>query len=142
MAKRVIAVIHSNVGSTLSRQALKVLSRQVNAATALPESRCPLKWVNTPLTFGPGDLPQNMAGAGELPAHGLPNNRNACIKHVLVDGGVGLNVLSVWAFTELGIPAGKLTPAPPFGRVGPGAADVHRLDRLEQGLSKRSLSPP
>jgi len=67
MAKRVIAVIHSNVGSALSRQALKVLSRQVNAATALPESRCLLKWVNTPLTFGPGDLPQNMAGAGELP---------------------------------------------------------------------------
>jgi len=57
MAKRVIAVMHNNVGSALSRQALKVLSRQVNAATALPESRCPLKWVNTPLTFGPGELP-------------------------------------------------------------------------------------
>jgi len=82
-----------------------------------------------------GFAPEHGGGWG-APANGLPNNRNACIKHVLVDGGVGLNVLSVWAFTELGIPAGKLTPAPPFGRVGPGAADVHRLDRLEQGLSK------
>ncbi|WVZ90160.1 hypothetical protein U9M48_036487 [Paspalum notatum var. saurae] len=94
-AKRVIAVIHNNVGSAASRRTVKLLRRQVTAVAALPESRCPLKCASMPISFGPNDLPQNMAGAGELPLMVSPTIANACLKHVLVDGRAGLNVLSL-----------------------------------------------
>ena len=149
-ANRTIVVILSNVGCVVSRCAVKLLKRQVHAAVAFPESWGPLRWTGTPITFGHRDLPQNMAGAGELPLMVSPTIANACIKHVLIDGGAGLNVLSTWAFTQLGIPAERLTPAAPFGGVGPGASSSMVLARCLSpsgpltitGLSMTSMWSP
>ena len=92
-----------------TRRAVKLLRREVTAVATLPKLRSPLRWVDTAISFGPDDLPINMAGAGELPLLVAPTVSNACLKHVLVDGGAGLNVLSSWAFTQLQISKARLT---------------------------------
>jgi hypothetical protein len=41
------------------------------------------------------------------------------LHHVLIDGGVGLNIISHVAFKLLQIPGSRLGPSRPFSRVGP-----------------------
>ena len=75
--------------------------------------------MNTTISFGPSDCPENMAGAGVLPLFTAPVISNVKLYHVLIDGGAGLNVISYAAFKQLQIPESKLTPSRPFSGVGP-----------------------
>jgi hypothetical protein len=60
-----------------------------------------------------------MAGAGILPLITAPIIANMRLHHVLIDGGVGLNVISHAAFKQLQIPGSRLGPSRPFSGVGP-----------------------
>jgi hypothetical protein len=60
-----------------------------------------------------------MAGAGMLPLVTAPTISNIRLHHVLINGGVGLSVISYAAFKHLQIPESKLTPSRPFSGVGP-----------------------
>jgi hypothetical protein len=60
-----------------------------------------------------------MAGAGQLPLLVSPTISNVKLYHVLIDGGVTLNLISLTAFKKLQIPMGKLQPSRPFSGVGP-----------------------
>jgi hypothetical protein len=60
-----------------------------------------------------------MAGAGILPLIIAPVIANMKLHHVLIDGEVGLNVISHAAFKQLQIPGSRLGPSRPFSRVGP-----------------------
>jgi hypothetical protein len=62
-----------------------------------------------------------MAGAGELPLVVSPTIANVQLKHVLVDGGAGLSILSTHAFLRMQLTGVRLDPAEPFAGVGPGA---------------------
>jgi hypothetical protein len=119
-AKRTVAVIHSNIGSAATRRAVKLLKRQVSTAVPVPAPAGPLKWVPTPITFDQADLPVNMVGAGEIPLLVAPTIRNVRLRYVLIDGGAGLNILSTYAREELQIGWDEVSPALPFGGIGPG----------------------
>jgi len=82
---------------------VKLLKREVGAIVPRLAEEAPLKWASTPITFDHNDCPTNMAGAGKLPLIVAPTIANAKIKHCLVDGGAGLNVLSTRAFDQLQI---------------------------------------
>jgi hypothetical protein len=60
-----------------------------------------------------------MARAGILPPIIAPVIANMRLHHVLIDGGVGLNVISQAAFKQLQIPGSQLGPSRPFSGVGP-----------------------
>ena len=72
------------------------------------------------LTFGPEDHPVTMAGAGALPMLCTPTIYNVAVTKTLIDGGSGLNILSVEASCLLHVPPGRLCPTKPFsgGRNG------------------------
>jgi hypothetical protein len=60
-----------------------------------------------------------MAGACILPLITAPAIANMKLHHVLIDGGVGLNVISHAAFKHMQIPGSRLGPSRPFSEVGP-----------------------
>jgi hypothetical protein len=60
-----------------------------------------------------------MAGAGILTLITAPVIANMLLHHVLIDGGVGLNVISHAAFKQLQIPESQLGPSRPFSGLGP-----------------------
>jgi hypothetical protein len=59
-----------------------------------------------------------MAGVGQLPLLVSSTIINIKLYHVLIDGGVALNVISLAAFKKLQIPMSKLQPSCPFSIVG------------------------
>jgi hypothetical protein len=77
------------------------------------------RWKSTTISFGPSDCPENIAGAGVLPLITAPIIANVRLHHVLIDGGVGLSIISYVAFKHLQIPESKLAPSRPFSGVGP-----------------------
>jgi hypothetical protein len=74
--------------------------------------------VETPIGFNSSDCPKSMAGAGQLPLLVSPTISNVKLYHVLIDGGVALNLISLAAFKKLQLPIGKLQPSRPFSGVG------------------------
>jgi hypothetical protein len=70
------------------------------------------------ISFGASDCPENMVGAGILPLITAPVIANIKLHHVLIDGGVGLSIISHVAFKQLQIPGSRLGPSRPFSGVG------------------------
>jgi hypothetical protein len=66
------------------------------------------KWVATPIGFNSSNCPKSMAGAGQLPLLVSPTISNVKLYHVLIDGGVALNLISLTAFKKLQILMGKI----------------------------------
>jgi hypothetical protein len=101
------------------RYVIKTLRREVAAAAPAPKVAPHRKWMEIPIGFDSSDCPKSMAGAGQLPLLVSPTISNVKLYHVLIDGGVTLNLISLTAFKKLQIPMGKLQPSRPFSRVGP-----------------------
>ena len=57
--------------------------------------------MNTTVSFGPSNCPENMAGAGVLPLVTAPFIANIRLYHMLIDSGAGLNIISYAAFNQL-----------------------------------------
>jgi hypothetical protein len=91
-----------------SRHVVKALRREIAAAAPAPKVAPHRKWVETPIGFDASDCPKIMAGAGHLPLLVSPTISNARLYHILIDGGVALNLISLPAFKKLQIPMGKL----------------------------------
>jgi hypothetical protein len=102
----------------MSRRVVKTLRREV-AAAAVPKAAPHRKWVETPIGFDSSDYPKSMADVGQLPLLVSLTIFNVKLYHVLIDGGVAPNLISLAAFKKLQIPMGKLQPSRPFSRVGP-----------------------
>ena len=73
------------------------------------------------LTFNSDDHPSNPAGSGALPMLCTPTICQVAVTRTLIDGGAGLNVLSVEAFILLHVPLERLQPSRPFSGVGDGS---------------------
>jgi hypothetical protein len=103
-----------------SRRNVKSLRREVLSATpGVPKVAPHQRWRSTTISFGASDCPKNMVGAGILPLITAPVITNMRLHHVLIDGGVGLNVISHAAFKQLQILGSRLGPSRPFSGVDP-----------------------
>src|SRR5581483_11257379 len=119
--QRTVNVIFGGSGGPSSRREVKTLRREVLSVVPRPQSSGPLKWAKTPIMFDSTDCPGSMAGAGQLPLIVSPTIANVRVRHVLIDGGAGLNILSLHAFLALQIPLNRLAPTRPFLGVAPGS---------------------
>ena len=90
---------------------------------ALPrlEATRPLRWSKCTITFSSSDQLKCAATAGALPMLCSPVISNALISKTLIDGGAGLNVLSVETYDRLQVPYDQLQPTKPFSGVNDGS---------------------
>jgi hypothetical protein len=91
-----------------SRRNIKTLHQEIAAATPTPKAAPHHKWVETLTRFDASNCPKSIVGAGQLPLLVSPTIANIKLYHVLIDGGVTLNLISVASFKKLQIPMGKL----------------------------------
>ena len=82
------------------------------------------------LTFSLEDHPSNSACSGALLMLSTPTICQVAVTRTLIDGGAGLSVLSVEAFSLLHVPLERLHPSKPFSGVGGGSASPLRKIRL------------
>ena len=73
-----------------------------------------------PITFDAGDHPDRVAGVGMLPLVVSPVINNVRVTKMLVDGGSGLNLISVQLMEKLQISEERLEPTGSFQGVNPG----------------------
>ena len=99
----------------------KQFFRQIGAASV--QQGAPPGWAapKADLTFDSGDHPTTTAGACALPMLYTSTICNVAVTKTLINGGAGLNVLSVEAFSLLHVPHGRLRPTKPFSRVMDGS---------------------
>jgi hypothetical protein len=55
----------------------------------------PQRWSHVPITFDAEDHPEHTVGVGLLPLVVSPTINNVAISKMLVDGGAGLNLISI-----------------------------------------------
>jgi hypothetical protein len=79
------------------------------------------KWMETSIRFDASECPRNVVGVGQLSLVVSPTIANVGLYHVLIDGGVALNVISLTAFQKLQIPMSRLSPSRSFFGVGLGS---------------------
>ena len=91
----------------------KQLSREVYAALPRLEVARPLKWSQYAITFDSKDHPKSTGSAGALPMLCTPTISNVAVTKTLIDGGAGLNVLSIETFETLQVPYDQLMPTGP-----------------------------
>jgi hypothetical protein len=85
----------------MSRCVIKTLHRAVVAAAPVTRAVPHHKWMETSIGFDVSDCPKNMAGAGQLSLVISPTITNIKLYHILIDGRVALNLISLAAFLKL-----------------------------------------
>jgi hypothetical protein len=117
--RKKLYVMYGGSWELTSRRNVKSLCREVLSTTPrVPKAAPHQRWRSTTISFGASDCPENMVGAGILPLITAPVIANIKLRHVLIDGGAGLNVISHAAFRQLQIPGSRLGPSRPFSGVG------------------------
>jgi hypothetical protein len=109
----------------MSWRVVRTLCRAVVAAALVPRVAPHHKWMETSISFDTTDCPKNMAGVGQLPLLIFPTIANFRLYHVLIDGGVTHNLVSLVAFNKLQIPMSKLVTSRLFSGVGLGSVIPH-----------------
>ena len=99
----------------------KQFAREVNAAPPKLEATHPLRWSKHAITFDSMDQLRCSAAAGMLPMLCTPTISNVLVTKTLIDGGAGLNILSVETFETLQVPYDQLLPTKPFSGVTDGS---------------------
>ena len=90
----------------------------MNAALPRLEATRPLRWSKCAITFSSADQLKCAATAGALPMLCSPVISNVKVTKTLINGGAGLNVFSVEAFSLLHVPLERLQPSKPFLGIG------------------------
>jgi hypothetical protein len=116
--RKTLHVMFGGSWAIMSMRVVKTLRRKVTVAAPAPKAAPHRKWMETPIGFDSSDCPKIMAGAGQLPLLVSPTISNVKLYHVLIDGGVALNLISLASFKKLQKPMGKLQPSRPFFGVG------------------------
>jgi hypothetical protein len=103
--RKKLYVMYGGSWELTSRRNVKYLRCEILSATPrVPKAAPHQRWRSTTISFRASDCPENMAGAGILPLITAPVIANIKLHHVLIDGGVGLNVISHATFRQLQIP--------------------------------------
>jgi hypothetical protein len=98
---------------------IKTLRREVATAVPAPKVVPQCKSMETSIIFDASDYPKSMAGAGQLLLIVSLTIANFKLYHVLIDGGVALNLIGLTSFKKLQIPMSKIQPSHQFSEVGP-----------------------
>ena len=96
-----IACILDGDQAPTSQRIFKQFAREVNAVHPKLEATLPLRWSACAITFSSADQLKCAAIAGVLPMLCSPVNSNVHVTRTLIDGGTGLNILSVETFNNL-----------------------------------------
>jgi hypothetical protein len=80
-----------------------------------------MKWSTSKIGFDERDHPASTKGVGTIPLLCTPTINNIAINHTLIDGGAGLNIISVEVFEKMQVPYHRLMPTRPFFGVTEGS---------------------
>ena len=95
-------------------------AREVNAVLPKLEATRPLRWSQCAITFSSSDQLKCVATAGVLLILCSPVINNVHVTKTLINGGAGLNVLSIETFDSLQVSYDQLQPTKPFSGVTDG----------------------
>ena len=116
-----IACILGGAQAPASQRIFKQFAREVNAALPKLEATRPLRWSTCAITFSSADQLKCAATAGILPMLCSLVLSNVQVTKTLINGGAGLNVLSVEMFDNLQVPYDQFHPSKPFLGVTDGS---------------------
>jgi hypothetical protein len=80
-----------------------------------------MKWSTSKIGFDEEDHPTSTKGVGTIPLLCMPTINNIAVNRTLIDGGVGLNIISVEVFEKMQVPYHRLMPTQPFFWVTKGS---------------------
>ena len=90
------------------------------------------------MTFRSSDQLKCAGATGALPMLCSPVISNVLVTKTLIDGGAGLNVLSVETFDRLQVPYDQLQPTKPFSGVTDGSTHLIGQVRLPVTFDERN----
>ena len=93
-----IACILGGAQAPLSNRHFKKFSREVSVVLPRIEASQPLKWSEYRISFDASDHPKSTGSVGMIPLVCTPTIKNIAVTKTLLDGGAGLNVISVETF--------------------------------------------
>ena len=102
------------------------------------EATRPLRWSQCAIAFNSADQLKCAATAGVLPMLCFPIISNVQVTRTLIDGGAGLNILSVEIFDSLQVPYDQLQPTKPFLGVTEGSTNPTGQVRLPVTFEQRN----
>jgi hypothetical protein len=73
-----------------------------------------MKWSTCKIGFDEEDHPASTRGVGTIPLLCTPTINNVAVNRTLIDGGAGLNIISVEIFKKMQVPYHRLMPTRPF----------------------------
>jgi hypothetical protein len=80
-----------------------------------------MKWSTCKISFDKEEHPASTRGVGTIPLLCTPTINNVTVNRTLIDGGAGLNIISVEIFEKMQVPYHRLMPTRPFFRVTKGS---------------------
>jgi hypothetical protein len=80
-----------------------------------------MKWSTSKIGFDEQDHPASTRGVGTIPLLCTPTINNIAVNRTLIDGGAGLNIISVEVFEKMQVPYHRLMPTRPFFGVMEGS---------------------
>jgi hypothetical protein len=80
-----------------------------------------MKWSTSKIGFDEEDHPISTKGVGTIPLLCTPTINNIAVNHTLIDGGAGLNIISVEVFEKMQVPYHRLMPTRLFFGVTEGS---------------------
>jgi hypothetical protein len=113
----------------LSNRHFKHLSREIAAAQPSVNSHR-LKWFTNKIDFDEEDHPISTKAMGTIPLLCTPMISNIAVNRTLIDGGAGLNIISIEVFEKMQVPCHPLMPTRPFFGVTEGSTTPIRQVRL------------
>jgi hypothetical protein len=96
------------------------LSREIAAAQPNTGNRL-MKWSTSKIGFDEEDNPTSNKGVGTIPLLCMPTINNIAVNRNLIDGGAGLNIISVEVFEKKEVLYHRLMPTRPFFGVTEGS---------------------
>jgi hypothetical protein len=80
-----------------------------------------MKWSTCKIGFDEEDHPASTRGVDTIPLLCMPTINNIAVNRTLIDGGAGLNIISVEIFEKMQVPYYRLMPTRPFFGVTEGS---------------------
>jgi hypothetical protein len=80
-----------------------------------------LKWSTSKISFDKEDHPISTKAVGTIPPLCTPTINNIAVNRTLIDGGAGLNIISIEVFEKMQVPYHRLMPTRPFFGVTEGS---------------------
>jgi hypothetical protein len=80
-----------------------------------------MKWSTSKIGFDEEEHPTSTKGVGTIPLLCMPTINNIAVNRTLIDGGAGLNIISVEVFEKMQVPYHRLMPTRPFFGVTKGS---------------------